>query len=30
MEALNIKNFPESMVNVLVENKISFAYNWDT
>ena len=26
MEALNIKNFPESMVNVLVENKIAFVY----
>lgn len=28
MEAIKINNFPESKVNVLVENKITFVYDW--
>lgn len=28
MKAIKINNFPESKVNVLVENNITFAYNW--
>lgn len=28
MEALNIKNFPKSKVNLLVENNITFVYDW--
>ena len=30
MEAIKINNFPESKVNVLVENKITFVYDWGT
>ena len=30
MEALNIKNFPKSKVNLLVENNITFVYYWGT
>ena len=28
MKAIKINNFPESLVYVLVENNITFAYNW--
>lgn len=28
MKVIKINNFPESMVYVLVENNITFAYNW--
>lgn len=30
MKVIKINNFPESMVYVLVENNITFAYNWGT
>ena len=28
MEAIKINNFPESKVNLLVENNITFIYDW--
>lgn len=28
MKVIKINNFPKSMVYVLVENNITFAYNW--
>ena len=28
MKAIKINNFPKSLVSVLVENDITFAYNW--
>lgn len=28
MKVIKINNFPESMVYILVENNITFAYNW--
>ena len=28
MKAIKINNFPKSLVSVLVENKITFVYDW--